>query len=371
MHVCKLKPTLLIGAAFAFALTACESSGGARISYVGAPGKQTANDDPTPVYDGDQGGGSGTSIETNSGFGQTGATGPRGEKGDKGDRGARGPQGEQGPAGADGSFNFGDAGALAVGGLVGPGGVANTGLFANTGATDSNPVVLSRVEVGSGRLVNIVAQKSMKVAEIVDAQSPGSMTIAGSVVGVVEATGMTLIATGNGEQFLVDGIAAAPGAFVNATIGEAVVIGDAETTPVISASLLSPDAPTAGDLVTVGIGSGGELVTLAPGTGAPATSGTGSVLDPVTATLPAATLPSEILPAEILPAEIAPTAALPTDVLPAEIASTAALPTDVMPAEIAPDLLDPVLPSPATVVDAPATLPLPTLPQEPVGILGN
>ncbi|MBL8650974.1 MAG: hypothetical protein JNL35_11295 [Sphingopyxis sp.] len=161
------------------ALAACESSGHYRVGSVG-PG------------------------------GATGAAGPAGPAGPTGATGPAGPVGPAGSAGANG-VALGNAGALAVGGLVGPGGLAGTGLLANTGDPAHTNPVIAGVLVKSGSLVNVVADKGLLLASAVDGKLPGGTPLVGTVIGVVKATGVSLVQTGNGKQYLVDGLAAAPG----------------------------------------------------------------------------------------------------------------------------------------------------------------
>lgn len=243
MRMRKPARIFLLGAGMSLILSACESQGGQRISAVGTAGG---------------------SVQ-----GEPGPQGPQGPQGPEGPQGAQGPQGEAGP---DGNFNLGQAGALAVGGLVGPHGIAGTGLLAGTGDPDSALPVLAGVEVKSGKLVNIVGGKTMKVASVVDKKAPGAAPITGSVVGVVQATGQTLVRTGEGEEYLIDGLTSAPGQLITATIGQAYPLGSPEAQPLIGASLLSPDQQI-GSLLTVGIGSDGQLVTLND----PAIGGDGSL----------------------------------------------------------------------------------------------
>lgn len=214
-----------------FALAACESSGNYRVGSVG-PG------------------------------GATGATGPAGPAGATG---ATGPAGPAGPAGAPGNgVGLGNAGALAVGGLVGPGGIAGTGLLANTGDPASTNPVIGGVLIKTGSLVNVVADKGLLLASAVDGKVPGNANLVGTVIGVVKSTGVALIQTGEGKQYLVDGLAAAPGQLITATIGKATALGSPGASPLIGASILSPGQQT-GSLLTVGVGSGGQLVTLGNG----------------------------------------------------------------------------------------------------------
>lgn len=213
-----------------FALAACESSGSYRVGSVGA----------------------------------TGAVGPAGAPGPAGATGATGPAGPAGPAG--GSLGLGSAGALAVGGLVGPGGVAGTGLLAGTGDPASTNPVIGGVLVKTGGLVNVIADKGLLLASAVDGKVPGNSNLVGTVVGVVKSTGVALVQTGSGQQYLIDGLTAAPGQLVTATIGKATAIGSPTASPLIGASILSPGQQN-GSLLTVGVGSAGQLVTLQPGTG--------------------------------------------------------------------------------------------------------
>lgn len=229
----EFRPAHLILIPACFALAACESSGSTRIGSVGAGG----------------------------------ATGAAGPAGPAGPTGATGPAGPAGPAGANGGgLGLGSAGALAVGGLVGPGGVAGTGLLANTGDPQNVNPVIGGVLIQSGSLVNVVADKGLLLANAVDGKLPGGTRLVGTVIGVVKATGVTLVQTGSGQQFLVDGLAAAPGQLITATIGKATALGSSGASPLLGASILSPGQQS-GSLLTVGVGSAGQLVTLQPGTG--------------------------------------------------------------------------------------------------------
>lgn len=229
----EFRPAHLILIPACFALAACESSGSYRVGSVGSGGA-------------------------------TGAVGPAGAQGPAGPAGATGPAGPAGPAGS--GLALGDAGALAVGGLVGPGGLAGTGLLANTGDPASVNPVIGGVLVKTGGLVNVIADKGLLLASAVDGKVPGNTNLVGTVVGVVKSTGVALVQTGSGQQYLVDGLAAAPGQLVTATIGKATALGSPGASPLIGASILSPGQQN-GSLLTVGVGSGGQLVTLQPGTG--------------------------------------------------------------------------------------------------------
>lgn len=244
-------------------LSACESSGNYRIGSVGSAGAQ----------------------------GATGAQGERGETGATGATGPAGPAGANGTNGANG-LALGNASALAVGGLVGPGGVAGTGLLASTGSLNNTNPIVSGVLVKSGGLVNVVADKGLLFANAIDSKIPGSSNLVGTVIGVVKSTGVALVQTGNGQQYLVDGLAAAPGQLITATIGKATAIGSPTASPLIGASLLSP-GQTTGSLLTVGVGSNGQLLTLqrgANGTGLPGAGGlgNGNIVGTVTGALPGA-----------------------------------------------------------------------------------
>ena len=226
----EFRPAHLILIPACLALAACESSGSYRVGSVGSGG----------------------------------ATGTVGPAGAAGPTGATGPAGPAGPAGS--GLGLGDAGALAVGGLVGPSGIAGTGLLANTGDPAATNPVIGNVLVKTGGLVNVIADKGLLLASAVDSKVPGNANLVGTVVGVVKSTGVALVQTGSGQQYLVDGLAAAPGQLITATIGKATAIGSPNASPLIGASILSPGQQN-GSLLTVGVGSAGQLVTLQPGTG--------------------------------------------------------------------------------------------------------
>ena len=126
--------------------------------------------------------------------------------------------------------------------------------------------MIGGVLVKTGGLVNVIADKGLLLASAVDGKIPGNTNLVGTVVGVVKSTGVALVQTGNGQQYLVDGLAAAPGQLITATIGKATAIGSPNASPLIGASILSPGQQN-GSLLTVGVGSAGQLVTLQPGTG--------------------------------------------------------------------------------------------------------
>ena len=198
-----LKRALALSACCALTVSACASQGSKRVSTVGTQ----------------------SIVKAQGPQGQQGAQGPAGPQG------AMGPQGEQGPAGADGmdgmdgNFNLGDAGMLATGGLIGPNGLAGTGLLANTGDPNNSQAVLSDNLVLIGQTASVAAGKAYFAASLVDNTLPGGIPIAGTVLGVADDTGQALVQAGSGEVFLIDGLTAAPGDLITATIGGATVIG--------------------------------------------------------------------------------------------------------------------------------------------------
>ncbi|MCK5745992.1 MAG: collagen-like protein [Oricola sp.] len=245
---------LALSASLGFLLPACSSDGVTRVSAIG-PGGAGQNGQQGPQ-------------------GPQGEQGPAGPQGPQGEQGPAGPQGAQGPAGADGqdgNFNLGDAGALAVGGLVGPNGVAGTGLLANTGDPDNRNELISHILEQSGREVSSVA---VFLAHISEKSAPGAAPITGTVVDVLHNTGQSLIMTANGDAYLVDGMLAAPGTLLTATLGGATLIGDVDVETLIGASVFSA-AQLEGQLVTAGVGSAGDL----------ATADVGGVIDLLAATL--------------------------------------------------------------------------------------
>ena len=218
---------LLSSAILVVGLSACESNGTTRISSVGKNSAQGLN----------------------------------------GAQGAQGSQGTAGASGASGSASgLGSAGALAVGGLVGPSGVAGTGLLANTGDPNTRIPLISGVLVATGGALQTVSGQGTILGNVVDARTPGGIPIAGRVVGVVQATGDALIRTGNGQQYLVDGLTAAPGQLVRLTVGNATVLGSPTQSPLVGASVLSP-TQAQGNPLTVGVGSQGQPITLGTTTG--------------------------------------------------------------------------------------------------------
>ncbi|MEX6632527.1 hypothetical protein [Hyphococcus lacteus] len=164
---------------------------------------------------------------------------------------------------SDGGLSLGKAGALATGGLVGENGIAGMGLLRNTGKPGEAPLILANVQTSSGRTVNMVANEGMKVAAIADQITPASLSLSGTVIGVIAETGQTLVQSGKGEVYLIDGLLATPGTLATITIGEAYLIGSPEAQPFIGASILSPKHTT-GRGLTVSVLSGGSFVTLRP-----------------------------------------------------------------------------------------------------------
>ncbi len=198
-------------------------------------------------------------------YASVGAAGPQGAPGPQGAEGPQGPAGPPGPAGAHGSesVGLGEAGQLAVGGLVGPDGLAGTGLLANTGNRDAPNPITSRVLVDAGARVEGLGQQGLILAQRVDSALPGATPIAGRVIQVVDATGRALVRTGNGQDYLIDGLTAATGELVTLTIGEAQVLGADQASALIGASVLSTQQ-SPGQTLSLGVGSEGQLLTLAP-----------------------------------------------------------------------------------------------------------
>ncbi|WP_425410256.1 hypothetical protein [Hyphococcus sp.] len=271
------KLALLMSACAMLALPACSSHGSTRVGLVGPQGAkgETGNSGPQ----GPQGEEGPAGPQGQAGpQGPAGATGPQGPPGDTGPRGAQGPAGEDGEDGEDGNFNLGAAGAITTGGLIGPNGLGGTGLLANTGDPDNTLPVIANVQTKTGETVNVIAHGGYKIASKLDGKIPGGVPLAGTVVGVVDATGHALVQSGEGDIYLIDGLTAAPGELVTATIGEAFLLGSPEAEPLIGASILSPEQQT-GDVLTVGVASDGALVNL--GVGGALAGGGGHSLDPV------------------------------------------------------------------------------------------
>lgn len=212
----------------ALALAGCESSGSYRVASVGSQGPQ-------------------------------GIQGPRGEQGSGG---ARGPGGVGGLNGTN---------AIASGGLVGPGGVAGTGLLANTGDPSRPAPGASGVLVAAGNSASSLAGRGTPLAERVDGATPGGLTITGRVVRTVDNTGQALVRAGDGRDYLVDGLAAAPGQLVTVNVQDQRVLGRSGDRPLIGATALAPGVAQTGDLATVGAANRDRPVTV----GTPAAGGTG------------------------------------------------------------------------------------------------
>lgn len=220
------KQALALSAASAFFISACSSNGTTRVASVG----QTRM------------------IEK---AGPQSSTAAQGEPG---------PQGMAGTDGRDGNVNLGGAGALATGGLIGPNGLAGTGLLANTGDPENSPELLSQGLIITGEQASLAAGAALYSANLVDDALPGGTPIAGTVLGVADNTGQALVQAGNGEIYLIDGLAAAPGDIITASIGDATAIGGGEDS-LIGLSVLSGDQQD-GDLLAFGAGSGGDVASL-------------------------------------------------------------------------------------------------------------
>lgn len=238
----KIAGSLMTAGILPLFLSACESSGGYRISSVGLQGPQGIQ-------------------------GETGATGSAGADGTNGSAGAGGSAGADGTAGAGGSsgangLNGLPAGtsAVATGGLVGSGGVAGTGLLANTG-DPSNRSPASRVLVAGGTRTSALATRGTPLSERLDGTLTGNSSITGRVVQVMNNTGQALVRTGNGQEYLVDGLAAAPGQLVTVNAQDQRIVGNNGGQPLIAASALAPTA-SRGDAVTLGAGNQDRAVTV-------------------------------------------------------------------------------------------------------------
>lgn len=222
---------LALSASLGLLLPACSSDGTTRIGAVGGPG-------------------------SSGGPGAPGAQGEPGPDGTNGEDGTDGVDGADGANGADGNFTVGDAGALSVGGLIGPNGLGGTGLLANTGDPANTNESLSALMTQTG---GELSSASIFLASVIDETVPGGAPLVGTVLGVLDGTGQTLVQTANGDAYLVDGLLAAPGDLITATIGGATPIGSGDTEALIAISGFSDDQAQ-GSLLTVGGGSNGELL---------------------------------------------------------------------------------------------------------------
>ncbi|TZG24653.1 hypothetical protein FYJ91_18725 [Sphingomonas montanisoli] len=178
---------------------------------------------------------------------------------------------------------------MPVPGLIGPGGVADTGLLPNVG-NPSNPGPLGPVLVQAGNAVLGVESQTPTLVQAVDNAVPGSVPIVGTVAQVIKSTGQALVETGNGQQFLVDGLTGAVGQAVSLNVlGKDILPAGAN--PLVGVSLASA-TQNAGRLATVGVDAAGNLVNAVvtplgagngavggnlPGTLAPVTNGLGQV----------------------------------------------------------------------------------------------
>ncbi|MBX3561257.1 MAG: hypothetical protein KF780_05535 [Sphingomonas sp.] len=263
--------TALSSVVLLMGLTGCESNGSTRFTSVGQAGPP-------------------------------GAQGPVGPPGAQGPAGPGGTAGSGGPGGPGGLPGAGPLGALAVGGLIGPSGIAGTGLLANTGDPGGSVPVASGVLVAAGDTVRRVSGGPVAIlAERVDAALPGAVPIAGRVVEVIANTGQALVRTGNGQDYLVDGLTAAPGALVNLSVGNARVLGAQGQSPLAGVSALS-GTQNQGEGLSVGLGSDGRVLALAApvaGVGAdgPVGNAVGAVTDAVAGLVAGATGGAENAPA--------------------------------------------------------------------------
>ena len=243
---------LISAGLFAFTLAGCDSTGSYRVASVGQQGL-------------------------------TGAAGPQGANGTAGNDGSGGSSGSNGTAGA----GAGAGTAVASGGLVGGGGVAGTGLLANTG--DPSHGAGSGVLVASGTTASNLAQRGAPLAQRADASTPGGLTLTGRVVRTADNSGQALVQAGNGRQYLVDGVSAAPGSLVTFEANDPRAIGGAGDRPLIAGTAVSATTQQRGDALTAGAANRDQPATISspttgtvtPGTATPVLPGT-NVLPPVT-----------------------------------------------------------------------------------------
>lgn len=234
-------------------------------------GDQSGQDDNQQAGTGDDQSGQDGNQQADTGGDQGGQDGNQ-QAGTGGDQSETGSQSELVQL-----FGLGEGGIIAAGGLVGGSGVANTGLLANTGDPESNVALASGAQVEIGEMLSKVSGTSTQFATMVDAAVPGSTTLAGTVVSVIDNAGMALVDTGNGDQYLVDGLLAAPGELVDVSIGQATAIGSADVQPLIDASILSSNSASA-SLLGADVLSADSVLALNAGS-------EGAVLTPVTETV--------------------------------------------------------------------------------------
>ncbi len=231
IRVGKTALPLLSVTVLAMALAGCESNGSYRVASVGAQGPQ-------------------------------GAQGPAGPQGAQGPAGPAGSPGGAGVPGAGGVPGLNGTPALASGGLVGPGLLANSGDPANR-----NPVV-SGVLIAAGNTASGLATQGTPLAERIDGALPGNLTITGRVIQTANNAGQALVRAGDGRDYLVDGLTAAPGQLVTLDLQGTRTVGNNGDRPLVAASLFTPNTQQ-GALLSVGANSGGQPLTLGtPVTGA-------------------------------------------------------------------------------------------------------
>jgi hypothetical protein len=260
-HVRNMFVPLLSAGISILALPGCESSGSYRVASVDSAGAQgvgapeSAQDESAPG-------------STDSGAADGGMSNG----------------GQAGSEGSGGSGGLGGTKAVATGGLVGPGGAAGTGLLANTGDPNNRNPRVSGVLVASGKAASALAARGTPLAERIDSRTPGGMNITGRVIRSAGAGGQALVRAGNGQDYLVDGLTAAPGQLVTVTANNARPIGSPNQSALIAGSAFSTNQER-GDAVTAGAQSGGHTTTVGtPVTGTQTTNaGNG--------TLPAVNLP--------------------------------------------------------------------------------
>ena len=187
-------------------------------------------------------------------------TGANGADGLDGRDGVDGTDGMDGQDGRDGNFGLGDAGMIAVGGLVGDNGIGGTGLLANLGDPSTSPPIAGGTTVSLGETLSETGEQIAATAESSEQNVVDDVVVAAA--DTVSATGDSLTRFGTGEQPLVDGVLEAPSPLVTASLGAADAVGGSDNTnSLIGASVLSAEQES-GDVGTVGVASDDTLLTV-------------------------------------------------------------------------------------------------------------
>lgn len=168
-----------------------------------------------------------------------------------------------------------------------PGAPGDPGTPGDPGAPgDPGPAGKGNLIVTAGNLVQNVGAKHAVIAGTVNNLAPGAAPITGTVTAVIDGAGQTLVDLGEGRLALLDGKGGRIGDLVTIDLGKGRVIGGTQGSPLIGASVLSPEQ-TKGTLATVGLLADGKLVKVGVPGGAPgAGSGpVGGVVGGVTGTV--------------------------------------------------------------------------------------